>query len=280
MRLALIQTKQNSLYDFQSSMPLNPEKVALLQKEMMEQNYRLIREAQAQKCDLIVTSEAINFSGQPKRLGSGWEKLIADTQLEILKHSSMLAKEAGSYLIAGMYRLDEENRMRNSAVIFDRNGEILDIYNKIHLAGDENGYLIPGNRFVCFNTEFGRIGVCICWDAQFPETHRALALEGAHLVACPTWGWEAVYGHARAYENGIHVAAAMAVPFHEDICGIRNPSEVIGPDGTVLFSASRENAQALICDFDPQAQHELWSMRMSGRKPGRYGVLLSPRINF
>lgn len=272
MRLGLIQTKQNALYDFQNSVPLELAQAAILQKEMLEQNYRLIREAGTQGCDLIVTSEAINFPGQPKRLGAGCEKLIADTQPETMERLSALAKEAGSFLIAGMYRLNEANHMHNSAVIFNRNGELLDIYNKIHLAGDENDYLTPGDRFVSFDTEFGRIGVCICWDAQFPETYRALALAGVHLAVCPTWGWEAIYGHARAYENGIYVAAAMAVPFHENICGMRNPSEVISPDGTVLFSASRENAEALICEFDPKLQRELWTLRMSARKPECYGI--------
>ncbi len=84
----------------------------------------------------------------------------------------------------------------------------------------------------------------------FPESARKLSLLGAELIVCPTWGWEAIYGHARAYENGVYAAAAMAVPYWMDIEGLRSPSEAIAPDGTVLVSGSRKEKGVYLCEMD------------------------------
>ena len=275
MRLGLIQVKQNGLYDFGGSEPVSMEGAGCLQQEMLEQNYRLIGEAGRQQCDLIVTTEAINFCGQPKRLEKGWERLVADSQERVLNRLSRLAVQEGSYLVAGMYLVNPKGGMTNSAVVFNPKGEKIGVYDKIHLAGDEKSYLRPGNRPLLFDTPFGRIGVCICWDAQFPETYRLMALEGAHLAVCPTWGWEGIYGHARAYENGIYVASAMSVPYKGGITGMRTPSEVIGPDGSLLFRASKDEAQLLTGVFDPTRMRELWRLRMGDRRPECYGDLVN-----
>lgn len=72
--------------------------------------------------------------------------------------------------------------------------------------------MCPGNEFKVFDTDIGKVGILICWDMQFPEAARILALSGADIIICPTWGWENKYGICRAYENGIYVVAAMAIP--------------------------------------------------------------------
>lgn len=274
MRLALIQTKQNELHDFERDVPLQTDKIEHWQKAIVEQNYRLIETVAHERCDLIVTTEAINFCGRPQWIGSGWRQYLRDTQQEMQRRLSALAKQANSYLVVGVYRCVGEDIVHNSAIIYDRTGAEMAVYDKMHLPGEENDYITPGEKTLCFDVDGCKVGVCICWDAQFPETHRMLALAGAHLVVCPTWGWESIYGHARAYENGIYVAAAMGIPFRSPIEGIRTPSEVVAPDGTVLARASFDQPEALICDFDPMAQRELWRMRMSGRKTACYASLL------
>ena len=273
MRLALIQTRQNALYEFTADTPLQTAEIAGLQREMLEQNYRLIETLAGKSCDLIITTEAVNYCGQPRRINGPWRLFITETEEVLLDRLSTLAKQAGSYLVAGMYRSGQGDAVHNAAVVFDRTGKEIGCCRKMHLAGEENEYLVPGDEPFWFDSDMGRVGVCICWDAQFPETHRMLAQAGARLVVCPTWGWEAIYGHARAYENGIHVAAAMAVPYRGAIGGIRTPSEVVGPDGAVLARASADRPEALVCDFDPAAQRELWEIRMSGRRPECYAPL-------
>ena len=110
--------------------------------------------------------------------------------------------------------------------------------------------MTPGTGFPVWESEFGKIGVGICWDMQFPETCRAYARQGVHLVLAPTWGWEYMYAKARAYENGIFVAAAMAVPEYKDIEGKRAPSQVISPDGTVLAEGPHDRASVVAMEID------------------------------
>ena len=84
---------------------------------------------------------------------------------------------------------------------------------------------------------------------QFPETARSYALQDADMILCPTWGWESLYAQARAYENGIYVAATMAVPEWGDIEEIRKPSQVIAPNGNILGEATRNKSEVLLVDL-------------------------------
>ena len=120
-------------------------------------------------------------------------------------------------------------KLYNSTVFWGRDGRIKDVYHKIHLAGDESEIFTPGQTLHTIDTEFGHVGTAVCWDMQFPEMARNLAKMGTDLIVCPTWGWEWIYGPARAYENGIFVAAAMAVPYWMPIEDLRRPSMVDFP---------------------------------------------------
>lgn len=90
---------------------------------------------------------------------------------------------------------------------------------------------------------------------------------------CPTWGWEYVYGPSRAYENGVYVAAAMSVPYGEDIHGLRSPSQIIGPDGKILNSGSVSEAGIVMGDVEIRDCKEFRRLRMSDRKPETYNIL-------
>lgn len=277
MKIGLLQELQNELYDFGcSKRKFSFEKAKAMQTEMSEQNLSLLEAAGKRDCDLIITSESVNFCGQPWEVDGDWDCLIPEMESAFFQRFAKAAAQAKSYLIVGAMNKRKACggfQYFNSAFLFNREGKLLDIYDKVHLAGTENDYLTSGNRYCVLGTDFGKIGVCICWDMQFPETCRELTLMGAQIVVCPTWGWEQIYGHARAYENGIFVASAMAVPFGNQISGLRTPSEVVSPAGRVLASASREKAQILTKNIDLSECTELRAMRLSGRRPQTYNLL-------
>lgn len=271
MKLALLQSKQNELYDFVNSRRRYtiPECIRL-QNEMLEQNYQMMEEVAAKGTDLMVTTEAINYAGQPENTDGDYRELILRNQQRIFSRIGGIAAKGRCRIAAGLYRIDEDDKLRNSAVVWDDRGGIQGIYDKVHLAGAEKDYLTPGSSYQVFDMPFGRVGVCICWDMQFPECARSLALMGADLIVCPTWGWEAVYGHARAYENGIYVAAAMAVPYWMDIEGMRNPSEAEAPDGRILLSADRKRAGVFFAEMDIRDCHPYRTLRLKDRRPETY----------
>ena len=278
MRLGLIQTKQNKLYDFSDhKILLSKERVIELQSEMKEQVIALIEEACNKDCDFIVTSEAINFCGNQHRILCDYSEVIPTLEDPLFHEVGAVAKKENRYIVLGAYN-QRKGKIYNSTVVYHANGEQIYLYDKVHLAGSENDRLTPGKEYLVMDTEFGSIGVAICWDMQFPEVCRELVLKGAELIVCPTWGWERIYGHARAYENGVYVASAMSVPYHDVISGIRNPSEVISPVGEILVSGTRNNAEVVICDLDIRDCKGVRSLRLQNRHPETYSRinLLNP----
>lgn len=113
--------------------------------------------------------------------------------------------------------------------MIDADGSLLGVYRKMHVPDDpqffEKYYFTPGDRgFQVFETRFGKIGVCICWDQWFPEAARLTAMKGADIIFYPTaigWlpsdrdaglgdsqlaAWETVQ-KSHAIVNGIYIAS-------------------------------------------------------------------------
>lgn len=251
MVIGLIQEKQNALYQFgREDIRFTRRQALALQKEMVEKNLAMMRQAAERDCDLLVTSEAFNYAGQPGKVDCPYEELIPEAGDVLFKELSETARRGKCYLAAGVLRKERTaggSRLYNSIFFYGKDRRLLGVYDKIHLAGEENFFLTPGEQYQVVETEYGGIGMGICWDMQFPETAMNLASAGADLIVVPTWGWEEIYGHARAYENGIYVAAAMAVPYQEDIEGLRTPSEVVGPLGEVLTRGGRGREEVVYC---------------------------------
>ncbi len=120
------------------------------------------------------------------------------------------AREYKMYIVSGLYDWSGDT-LKNIAVLYDREGNIQGVYEKIQLPDSETeGGAVPGNSFPVFTTDFGRIGILICWDSAFPEISRILALNGAEILFCPIWGdvrgpesWK-ITARARAIDNGVY----------------------------------------------------------------------------
>ncbi len=137
-----------------------------------------------------------------------------------------LSQKYNAVIPVSFYEKDG-NVLYNSVAVLD-GGKILGVYRKTHIPDDhyyqEKFYFTPGDTgFKTFKTSYGVIGVGICWDQWFPETARALALNGAEIILYPTaigsepilgadsaGHWQRVMqGHAAA--NLMPVAAANRV---------------------------------------------------------------------
>lgn len=108
---------------------------------------------------------------------------------------SKLAAEKKIYLSAGSIpEVDDEGKVYNTAYVFDREGQQIAKHRKVHLfdidieggqAFRESATLSAGNKATVFDTEFCKMGLCICYDIRFPELARLMADQGAKVILCP-----------------------------------------------------------------------------------------------
>lgn len=158
----------------------------------------------------------------------------------------------------------------NSLVMIDADGKNLGLYRKSHIPTgecyEEKFYFAPGDTgFKVFKTQYGKIGVGICWDQWFPEVARSLTLKGAQLIVYPTAiGTEPVLpkdskdhwqntmcGHAAA--NIIPVLASNRVGLEIDDNSqmtFFGSSFIANEDGNIVIELSRSEENVATADFD------------------------------
>jgi len=104
---------------------------------------------------------------------------------ETITALSELARKHHTYIISPIYRKEGETRY-NSSVLIDRNGKVVFIYDKIYPYWNEFDLTPPAtpgkDTTMVFDTDFGRIGLAVCYDANFPEVWQALRDQGAEVV--------------------------------------------------------------------------------------------------
>lgn len=166
------------------------------------------------------------------------------------------AREYGCYVFFSFRELDEYGARRNTAVLLGREGQLIGRYHKSHLAlvEYENG-MVPGDEYPVFDTEFGKVGMLICWDAYFTEPARAMSRKGAELLFISTAG-NPTYRHiARAKENGVYVVVSCAAAVEER--GIA-ATKIIDPCGNILAQAD-EDGVAAVADVNlDEEKHIFW----------------------
>ncbi|MFI6423553.1 nitrilase-related carbon-nitrogen hydrolase [Promicromonospora sp. NPDC050880] len=156
------------------------------------------------------------------------------------------------------------DRLYSSAAVVGHGG-VLAVYRKTHLWGDEADFFAPGDRPPpVVDTPVGRIGVAVCYDAEFPEVPRGLALAGADLLALPV-NWPLVPRPAGEHppETVLAMAAARASRLPVVIAdrvgterGVEwtGGSAVIGADGWIL--AHGQTAELVTAVVDPDRSRD------------------------
>lgn len=286
MRISVLQQCPRYFY---SSKTEAPELDFLKQKasETVNECIEMLEKAASKGAEIAVTIEGVNVC-----LSLGDVRFPANEVYEGLdgpnvKKFSEAAKKHGMHIVAGLF-LTIDGKAYNCAVLFDNNGEIIGIHKKVHLPAGEELHFAHGDRFEVFHTDIGNIGMLVCWDMQYPEAARELALGGADLIACPTLGWENIYGLARAYENSITIAVAMGVG-DTSLPPSSDPSCIVDNMGRMVCVAPRKGAAVLTADVDinkePDPQygsqafyqsHSMRKTRFSQRRPEAYSLVNKP----
>jgi predicted amidohydrolase len=149
------------------------------------------------------------------------------------------ARRHGMYIVAGLTERDGPVAY-NTAVLIDRQGRVAGKYRKVYLPREEvEGGLTPGSSCPVFDTDFGRIGLMICWDGEYVDPARLMALGGAEILFVPAAGGYLTLLKARALENHLYVVSS----------GGDVESAIIDPTGAVLF-ATLESGVSKTMDID------------------------------
>ena len=262
-------------------------------KKQLEITFSLVEQAGREGCDIVTTCEDASVIG-----GFGVDTTETNIFPELVRRSALLAQDGLSKLarkysmyIVGCYDTSTGGKIYNTASLFSRRGDVVFEYRKTHLPAYEKWQTSEGDSLDSFETDFGRIGMCICYDMMFPECVEAVALTGAEIIFHPTagYGWYDSIGEAalrtRANDNSVYIVTAKNY-----VNNAAGKSSIIDYWGQVLADAGfyRDVIVTKEIDLDaPKVQPDWFyptqttgiaGMRernLRERRPELYGVLAS-----
>lgn len=213
------------------------------EENLVKMSEMIAKIASQQRVDLIVFPELITSGNE---LGVRFTEVAQRIPGPTVNLIAQRANDYGIYVAFGMASKEKvESVLYNSAVVVGPDGDLVEVYNKVHLRGEERMAFREGYKIPVADTDIGSIGLMIGYDLAYPEVARSLALEGAELV-CVLANWEAAdidewktYLRSRAYENSFYIVGANRVG--EDVTlNFGGESMIVGPRGEIHASLADE----------------------------------------
>ena len=251
----------------------------------LENAERLVARAAATGADVVVLPEKWNAIGDASTLHAAAEPLEDGESVEAMRS---WARGLGITLVGGSIteRREGREKLSNTCVVFDAEGELAAVYRKIHLFDVQVGGLVyreseaeePGDEPTVAPLEGWPIGLSVCYDLRFPELFRVLALEGARLLTVPANftlhtgkdHWELLL-RTRAVENQLYVAAAAQIGETRPGRPSFGRSLIADPWGLVLAQAPDEET-VIAAELDVRRLEEIRSQlpSLAHRVPAAY----------
>ena len=245
-----------------------------------------VAEAAGQGADLVVLPELCDtgyvFSGPPEARALATPAATSPT----LGEWRALSLQYATVIAGGFCELGDDGRLYNSAALVS-GGEVRAVYRKAHLWDAEKLVFTPGDGPpAVVDLAFGRAGLMVCYDLEFPEWVRLAALGGADLIAAPV-NWPAtevpcgerpsdvVRVQAEASMNRVFIAVADRCRAERGVSWVGG-TVIVGPDGYPLagpVTADRPAVLTAFCDL-AQARDKRVSTHnhvLTDRRPALYG---------
>jgi len=228
-------------------------------KDNLEKSILLIRKASENGADLILFPEVqlTEFFPQYEKKDVSRYRLQIDS--DEVKAIRAACKEARIIAVPNIY-LDENGCAYDASVLIDNNGEVIGIQKMVHIAQAkqfyEQDYYTPSDDgFRVFETEFGKIGIVVCFDRHYPESIRTEVLMDADIILIPTvntksepsemFEWEL---RVQAFHNSVAVAMCNRVGTEGEMI-FSGESVVVDANGNVIAKAD-DKEQILYADID------------------------------
>ncbi len=232
----------------------------------------LIRKSASGNPDLVALPENVLY------LRTEGDRLRFSEDLEEGEHLGVLralARELGIWILVGSIpeRIEGSDRVCNTSLLLGRRGDVHAVYRKIHLFDvtlpngvelKESRYVEPGTEVVAVDTEFGKLGLTVCYDLRFPELYRRLAQQGAEVIFVPSAftaqtgkdHWHVLL-RARAIENEVFIVAPAQFGYHSEKRQSFGHSLVVDPWGIVIAEAPDEEGAIVFVDLDREHLKEI-----------------------
>lgn len=247
----------------------------------------LLDDAADSDADIAALPEMFTFMGDKTEYRSNAEEIpgAATDQLAAKAAEHNMWVHGGSMFEVA----DDPEKVHNTTVVFNPDGELVNTYRKIHLfdveIGDEvvtqeSARVMPGEDVVTVETDFGNIGLSICYDLRFPELYSSLANRDANLIFVPAAftkhtgkdHWQPLL-RARAIETQSYIVAPGQIGDKPNGVPSYGRSLIVDPWGNVISQAS-DTEQVVTADINldhlATIQRELPSL--DHKRPDVYDV--------
>ncbi len=236
---------------------------------------RMMAEAGRRHSDLVVFPEVC----ATKQTGlTGRQAAEPVPEGEICRVLAEGASEHRMYVAGCLYELKADG-VYNTVALLDRDGRLVGKYHKVHLAPGEGEIALPGSDYPVWEADFGRVGAVVCYDLNFPEAARCLALAGAEIILWPTMfsqpraHYADILMRARAIENQVYLVSANYAQRCFDPAGVHiGRSAIVDWDGQVLADTGRREglATATIDLDEPKVTYGTPHRLLGERRPETY----------
>jgi predicted amidohydrolase len=246
----------------------------------------LVARAAATGADLIVLPEKWNGIGPPDFLRANAESLDEGETVDAMRS---WARDHKVTIVGGSIaeRREGRDKLSNTSIVFDPDGETAALYRKIHMFDVEVGGQVyreseseePGEELSrVVDLEGWKLGMTVCYDLRFPELYRILAVEGAEIITVPAAftlftgkdHWELLL-RARAVENQCYIVAPNQWGTHRDGKASYGRSMIVDPWGVVLAQAPDEDG-IIVAELERARMDGIRRAlpSLANRQPGAY----------
>jgi 5-aminopentanamidase len=247
-----------------------------------------IAEAVDHGANVIVVPELSN-SGYVFRSEAEAHAAAVRADGRLLQEWAAEAARGDAVVVGGFCELGDADRLYNSSALVDGGG-VRAVYRKLHLWADENRWFTPGEQPApVVATAYGQIGLAVCYDIEFPELTRGLALEGADLIALPAnWPRDDTPPDGRPILHSLAATTAYLSKVFVAVCdrcgterglAFEGASVIAGPDGSLCAGPIAGRGSTILyaeCDLD-EARDKRTSDRndaFADRRGDRYAKTL------
>jgi predicted amidohydrolase len=275
---------------------MGPNNEGVSREEIVERMLVLLEQAVLDQVELITYPEMALTTYFPKRIRPDFDQFF-ETEVPPKAIEPLLRRAAEARVAVHVGFCEKaDGKYFNTALLTDRDGRLCGTFRKIHLPGTkaadgfaqvyEPYYFAHGDTgYRVFDAAGAKVGIAICQDRRYPESYRALALQGAEIIligyntpiSALALDLNDLCMRAGAYANACFVVG-VAKAGVEDGVELIGGSSIISPQGQILSKAATTGDELIVASIDLDQMvpvRKRWNF-LGRRQPQHYGTLLQP----